>query len=306
MKLARHEWCGRQKMKSEPSVGTINFENGWIARVVKAKSNTHPEHILKCFELDQTPKGVISISGGARAYPSSIIPQTEVAMQALIKYAFKNNIALIDGGTATGVMQVIGKCFARTRRSRPKMVIPLLVGFVPDCMVTYPGAKKQHAKCLTRLDPNHPYFVLLEDVQEWGDEVDSMFRFIEHLACQIPSIAIVANGGLTTLKEAMVDVAHGREIIVLEGSHRAGEAIIGRMDGVSRDELVNILYRSDLVTPENPNQIPSIIAKLDTLVESGYLTRFKLGSSPSDLVNLVASRLMVGRFSETDLQKGHR
>jgi hypothetical protein len=271
----------------------ITFANGYIARAVEATPETDPQYVLASLELEQLPRGVISISGGASAYPPGIVPQTKATIQALVEFAFEYHVALIDGGTATGVMQVLGECFANTRRLQKVDKFPLLIGFVPHCMVTYPGAEiGQRSNCLAQLDPNHPYFVLLAGVREWGDEVDSMFRFVAHLASEAPSIAIVANGGLTTLKEAMVDIAHGREIIVLEGSQRAGEAIIARMDGRSGDELEEILYRSELVKPDHPEQVPQIIAKLDALVESGYLTRFPLGRPPSELVELVASRLV--------------
>jgi hypothetical protein len=107
-----------------------------------------------------------------------------------------------------------------------------------------------------KLEPNHPYFVFVRDVQDWGGEVDNMFALVNFLSRNMPSVALVVNGGLTTLSETVRNARYGREIIVLEGSQRAAKAIIAAINGKTEKELIEILLdpESKLIKPEDSKQ----------------------------------------------------
>lgn len=278
-------------MTEIPVIETVKFENGALARIVGVFPDTPPQVVLESLKFPSMPCGVISISGGATAYPRSIKSRTTELIYAVVNLAFKEQIAIVDGGTETGVMQITGECFARERAMWDNCVMPPLIGFAPAFMVTYPGAKPPRYAEPTPLDSNHPYFVLLQGRHEWGSEVSGMFSFLRCLSQHIPSVAIIANGGLTTLEEALYGVRHGREIIIFEGSKRSAEAIIARMDGKSSQEIEQILYQTKLVASSNQRQVQKVLADLEQIVTQGKITRFDVTQTPETLVDLLTQKL---------------
>lgn len=293
-------------LESETAPGTddIAFPGNSRARTIHINKDTPAEEILAEFAFDPFPRAVIQISGGAKEFPRYLPNNGFAKMRDLIKsivdMAFEKNIMLVDGGTNTGVMQLIGNFFKERRISNPKDNIPPLVGFVPELLVNYPGASiKGRDPEADSLDPNHPYFVLVKDAKVWGDEADSMFAFVNTLSMRIPSVSLIVNGGLATLKDAVHNVRYGREIIVIDGSQRATRAIIAAINGSTESELTKILLdRSNegasLIDIKNhyyEQKLESALSDLTEIAQYKKITRFSLDASPVELTNLIVSKL---------------
>jgi hypothetical protein len=276
-----------------PCTRTIYFETGLSSLAVEVTLDLEPADILEKLALSPIPSGVIPISGGADDYPDEVLPQTRLIISTVLRLAFDKNILIVDGGTKTGVMREIGLCFAQAKRVRQTKNPPPLIGFVPEFMVTYPGAPSE-PRCSEpeQLDPNHPYFVLLHGVKEWGGEVDCMFTFVEFLAKGIPSVAIIANGGPTTLRETVYSIRQGREIVVLEGSKRAAEAIAAVVSGEPQTEFKRILYNTEIIRQEDSEEkLRQALECLEEIAHYDKITCFDIHESPDVLNNLILSKL---------------
>jgi hypothetical protein len=112
----------------------------------------------------------------------------------------------------------------------------------------------------------------------------------------VPSISLIVNGGLTTLKEAVLNIRHGREIIVLDGGYRATKLIFAALDGASCDDLTSILMdeNENLIRSDNPDPQRALKIALDQLDEiAKYQKIFRLrhDRTPNDLKEFLSLKL---------------
>lgn len=291
-------------MEKFPRVEDFMFSNGFKARAIHIVKDTPPEAILAKLAFDPFPCAVIPVSGGAKDFPRYLPNNGFLKMhsfiEAVVEVAFNKRIMLVDGGTNTGVMQLIGSFFEKISKSDPNCILPPLIGFVPEPKVNYPGASIEgRDPKADSLDPNHSCFVLVNDVQEWGDEVDSMFALVNSLSARLPSVSLIVNGGLTTLKEAVRNARDGREIIVIEGSLRATRAIIAAINGATENELTKILFDKldnevsliDVNDNQYKQKLDNALSDLKEIAQYNKITRFGLDSTPVELTTLVIDKL---------------
>src|SRR5215471_10764564 len=114
---------------------TITFDNGNRALVVTADRGTDAQTIVKALDLAQ-PHALILVFGGAKGLDDSRKARlAELFTDAIAPAAAELGALVIDGGTQSGVMAMMGEAFARNgRRSQ-------LLGIAPAGKVTYPGAQ---------------------------------------------------------------------------------------------------------------------------------------------------------------------
>ncbi len=274
----------------------IKFVNGHEAYSVFVRKDVDPENILSELHLNPLPKGVICISGGATAFPTEIKDQTVALIEDVVApLACEYDLLVVDGGTEEGVMQIIGEAFKKHRVKAHIIGIhegdtavetrdwhePLLMGFVPESQVTYPGDTRS-PKPNMQLDPNHVYFVMVMDAYDWGEEVECMFSFIDYLADQrLPVINIIANGGRITLKEASHTVQRNRPVIILEGSKRATEVIVSALDGTPEGDWVSLLMKHE-IAGKNSEQFQEALDWLIQIAKYDKIVRFDFLSRPLD------------------------
>jgi hypothetical protein len=163
-------------MVLNPQKTEIQFPNGNIAQAIKVIRKTSPKSILKVLDLNPFPTAVIPISGGAKYLSPIGFTRIYSFVEAVVDLAFEKNIMLVDGGTNTGVMEIIGKHYGFVQAQNPKKIIPPLIGFIPLPLVKLPGQEFTNEDVL--LQPHHPYFIFVHDAYEWGEEVESMFALV--------------------------------------------------------------------------------------------------------------------------------
>src|SRR5262245_22142514 len=196
---------------------TITFANGNRAVVITAPLETDAQSILKALGFAQ-PRALIMVFGGAKGLDDSRKPRlAELFIDAIAPAAAQLGAVVMDGGTQSGVMAMMGEAVARDgRRSQ-------LLGIAPEGKIAHPeisGASTVSDG--TPLEPNHSHFVLVES-NEWGGETPKMLELAR--AFDAPTVAILANGGAIAADEALQSVRNGWQLIVIEGSGRFADEL---------------------------------------------------------------------------------
>ncbi len=246
----------------------VHFPNGNRAQMVTSPPGTPAIDLLHALDIRQ-PKALIMIVGGASNMSEQLYPNlVQLFAHGVAHVAISVGAMIIDGGTQTGVMMMMGQGVAEQQHRST------LLGVAPTGRVTYPSKPPQVGDDeRIPLDPNHSHFVLVE-VGKFGDETETMYGLAAVLSIACPSVAVLINGGPIAEEEVLHNVRQGRPIIVIEGSGRLA-------DDVAR------LWRG------KPSSIPD--AKMAEIITQGDLHLFPLTGSPTELVQLTL-RLLGGQL----------
>jgi hypothetical protein len=196
---------------------TITFDNGNHAVVVTAQRDTDAQAILRALAFTQ-PDGVIMVFGGAKGLDDSRKALlTELFTDAIAPAAAELGTLIIDGGTQSGVMAIMGEALARDGRGSQ------LLGIAPAGKVTYPGGPSDAGiSDGAPLEPNHSHFVLVES-DEWGGETGTMFKLAG--ALNVPVATMLINGGSIAGGEALQSIRNGWQLLVVDGSGRFADEL---------------------------------------------------------------------------------
>lgn len=154
--------------------------------------------------------------------------------------------AVVDGGTDSGVMRLMGDAAARAAQAG--RAFPL-VGVVAIGTVALPGERltqKGDAEGTARLEPHHSHFVLVPG-DDWGDESEWLSLVATVLAGPRPSATVLVNGGETAWRDVEASVAAGRPVIVVGGTGRAAEDITAALGSTEPGDRGYRLAASGLV-----------------------------------------------------------
>jgi hypothetical protein len=153
------------------------------------------------------------VFGGAKGLDDSRKARlAELFTDAIAPAAAELGALIIDGGTQSGVMAMMGEAVARDGRKCQ------LLGVAPTGKVTYPGGPGDaDIADPVPLEPNHSHFVLVEG-KDWGDETGPMLELAR--AFNAPTVAILINGGTIAADEALQSVRNGWPLVIIEGSGR--------------------------------------------------------------------------------------
>ena len=162
-------------------------------------------------------KAIILILGGASTLDEHLIPRlAQLFGRGIARAAIETSAVIIDGGTQSGVMRLIGEGVAgRGYQSS-------LVGVAPAALITWPG----EAAAGVPLEPHHSHFVLVEG-NAWGDETPTMYDLARLLTATAPGVAIIAGGGAVTRDEVLRAVRHHFPLLIIEGSGGVADEIAG-------------------------------------------------------------------------------
>jgi hypothetical protein len=219
----------------------ITFDNGNHAVVVTAGRDTDAQTILKSLGIAQ-PHALIMVFGGAKGLDDSLTARlAELFNDAIAPAAAESGALIIDGGTQSGVMAMMGEAFARDSQGSQ------LLGIAPVEKVTYPGGPSDVGIADgAPLEPNHSHFVLVES-DEWGGETGTMFKLAG--ALNVPVATMLINGGKIAAGEALQSVRSGWRLLVVEGSGRFADDLSAAVrDGqIAKSAEVSEIVRSGRV-----------------------------------------------------------
>lgn len=154
--------------------------------------------------------------------------------EKLVPFAILRNAAIVDGGTDSGVMGIVGRARQRVGGHFP------LVGIVA----------REIENIESMLEPHHTHFILCPG-KEWGDESEWIAAAASALAGKQPSIAVLINGGTITWKDAHMNIKYGRSVLIAEGSGRAADVIAHTSTGQAFDPNAIALLRTGKVHVAN-------------------------------------------------------
>ena len=187
---------------------------------------------------------VMVVIGGASQISSQDFDRMRLLFQTVLAPVAQSvGATVIDGGTAAGIMQLMGEA---------RSALPLsdgdrfpLVGIAPDALTRYPGQDEGLADA-AMLEMHHSHFIGVPGTQ-WGDESESLARVATVIAAGAPSVAIAMNGGEVTLLDMQCNVAEGREIWAIAGTGRNTDRMIAALAGEMADERLVSLVKTGLV-----------------------------------------------------------
>jgi TRPM family ion channel len=243
---------------------TIAFDNGNHAVVITAGRDTDAQTILKALDIAQ-PHALVMLFGGAKGLDDSRKARlAELFTDAIAPAAAELGALVVDGGTQSGVMAMMGEALARDGRGSQ------LLGIAPAGKVTYPGGPRDaNIGDGTPLESNHSHFVLVES-DEWGGETKKMLELARGF--NAPIVAILVNGGAIAADEALQSVRNGWQLLVVEGSGRFA------------DELSVALRNTTLATS----------ATIKEITRSGHVKLFSIDEPAAGLKRQLQQILYAG------------
>jgi hypothetical protein len=167
---------------------------------------------------------VLVVIGGADELTGAEADRAEQLLGSAVPAAAEVcGAAVVDGGTASGIMRIIGAA-----RARRPAALPVLVGVAPARQVTYPGQAGPPdgpGPDRTQLDQNHSHFVLA-DSGEWGGETGLLMDLAAALADGRRPVLALAGGGTIAPAEVLVAVRRGWPVFVVQGTGGLADSLL--------------------------------------------------------------------------------
>jgi len=245
------------------------------AQIIHASPDITGNALVEQLNLSPKPKALIMISGGAGKLDEKLKPRlTQLFSRGVARAAIDINAVLIDGGTCSGVMEMVGQGVADRGYKTP------LIGVSPAPLICYKGypANEESAEISpdaerVPLDKHHSHFVLV-DTPNWGGEANVMYNLGDSLTRaegqSIPAVTILVNGGCLSRLEVLRSVRLGWPIIVVAGSGRLADDIAKLME-----------ERPDII--DDPD--------LAEIIEDGKLQIIDINSNVEGLERLIYRQL---------------
>jgi len=220
-------------------VELLEFGDGRAGRVTRPRGLADMPAAIGELGLD-TGRRVIVVVGGASGLDEHLKRRLRgLFSDVLVPVANEWNAAVVDGGTDSGVMQLLGLA-AGNAPSFP------LIGVAVEKLVALPGTVTKPGEGRA-LESRHTHFVLVPG-SGWGDESPWLARAATEIAAGAPSVTVLVNGGPIALRDVANSVAAGRPVLVVRGTGRAADRIAAALDGDRTDPEAAQLASSPLVT----------------------------------------------------------
>jgi hypothetical protein len=198
---------------------TISYSSGRTLRAARVEHGARPESVIDALGLAVPRPVIFLMSGAARMDSDSMSLARTTIEDGLGRFAESQHVNVIDGGTTSGGMAIIG--LARFRRGYR---FPL-IGVAPESCVAYPGFANPQRQA--DIDAFHSHIVLTSGAA-FGDESDMLLWLARAISGYgtLPALGVIVNGGEIVQREAH-RCATGQTpdgsrlpLLVLEGSGR--------------------------------------------------------------------------------------
>jgi hypothetical protein len=192
------------------------------------------------------PRPVVVLVGGADGLDDDQLARLRPLFEeGLAPLADALGACVIDGGTDTGVMGLIGQARAKLGAGFP------LIGV--SAMGTVAEADSPS------LEPNHSHVVLVPG-SKWGEESPWLAEIASQVAGDRPSVTVVVNGGEVTFDDAARSVEAGRPVLVVAGSGRTADTMAAALETQSQDKRAVELAASGLLQAVDVGAGPHALA----------------------------------------------
>jgi hypothetical protein len=181
---------------------------------------------------------VVVVVGGAAGLDDSQAQSLESLAVAVVEAAAVSRAAIVDGGTDSGIMRLVGLARAKTGGSIP------LVGVVVRALAGLPGVPL-HGD-MAPLEPRHAQFVLVPGSM-WGEEARWIARVAGLVSDGRPSVTVLVNGGEIAYVDAAESVRAGRRVLTVAGTGRTADVLVEALAGHPSDPRAEELAATGLV-----------------------------------------------------------
>ncbi|MBW4462962.1 MAG: hypothetical protein KME47_22400 [Nodosilinea sp. WJT8-NPBG4] len=200
-----------------PEISDVHFQNGKSAQVLSLSDQTTSLEALGCMGLPMAQPTLVIIGGASLMSAESMERLQTVFDQVFAPLAQSLGLTVLDGGTDTGVIHMMGQA----RQSVGGNFT--LIGVVPQGKTRLPS-DRHHDDSLHDLEPNHTHFFLIPG-DEWGSESPWLAKLASQISVGRPALTILVNGGQIALIDLKENLATGRPAIVMSGSGRLADSI---------------------------------------------------------------------------------
>jgi SLOG in TRPM, prokaryote len=196
---------------------TITFANGNRAVAVSALRDASAKTIIDALGIVSPPAVILLFGGAAGLDDSRKAHLATLFAEGVTPVAAELGALIIDGGTQSGVMAIMGEAVAQHPGTCQ------LLGIAPKGKIAHPEIVGASAVSDgAPLEPHHSHFVLVESA-EWGGETTTLLELARGF--NAPIVAVLVNGGAIAADEALQSVRNGWPLLVLEGSGRFADEL---------------------------------------------------------------------------------
>jgi hypothetical protein len=182
---------------------------------------------------------LVVVGGAAGLAPGHFSAAARLLESAVVPRLDDWDAAVVDGGTDSGVMQILGR--ARTAHAA---LFPL-IGVTAEGTVAV-RQDDGDGDNATNLEAHHTHALLVPG-DSWGDESPWLSAVATVVAGDHPGVTMVINGGEITFDDVEISLAVKRPVIVVAGTGRAADAIAAAVSGRPDSERAERLGASPLV-----------------------------------------------------------
>ena len=192
-----------------PRPYSIRFSNGASALALDITVQDQLDGALQSFE---PPRPVLVLVGGANSLEPEVAQRIgPMFRDSLMPLLERIGAAVVDGGTDSGIMALVGRARAGSDTRVP------LIGIAARGTVRMPGEAVTRLHRGTALEPNHTHFLLVPG-DHWGAESPWISAAAQVLASGAPSITLTAGGGKITRLDLDLSLQSGRKTLLLTGT----------------------------------------------------------------------------------------
>lgn len=222
------------------SAFSLSFDNQSTAQLIELAAVDEVANALKILDMP-TPKAALVVVGGANGLTEDYIQQLEeLFCEVICPFVESHQLAVVDGGTDSGIMRLLGQARAKTHSTFP------LLGVVVKEKTYWPGHQPL-AEDAAPLEPNHTHFLLVPG-QSWGDESAWIAHVADAVSRALPSATLLINGGAIALNQDVPNsLVSQRPVLVMAGSGRAADQLAAALNGASDDVQLEHLVDTGLI-----------------------------------------------------------
>ncbi|CAK9104554.1 unnamed protein product [Durusdinium trenchii] len=264
-----HEVTLRPPQRSNWAAAEIAFDGGTSPYCLISHSS-HPEDLFDCVILPEwglrTPNLILSIMGGAGNMKPSEKFDIVCFSKGLVEAATRTCAWVITGGTASGVMDIVGKAMQKHDKQRQVPCIgispfgaltskwrgllekqtedtPIKQMKVDAAEAQSQSPEKEGKITLAALQDNHSHFIICDNGEvgskTFGSEIPFRTRFEDYVAkgsmpgstkAPVPRVMILVNGGKISLDSLVQAIRTGCPLVVCQGTGRIADVICSILD----------------------------------------------------------------------------
>lgn len=201
---------------------------------------------------------VLAVVGGAEGMADDVVDDVvELLRTGVLPLLDRRGATVVDGGTDSGVMRVMGRARAAAGARLP-LVGVAAEGTVGPVSLADTGERPM-------VEPHHTHVVLVPG-RSWGDESPWLAAVATAIAGDQPSVTLVVNGGDIVWQDIEHSLRLHRPVVVLAGTGRAADEIAAAAAGRDGDHRAGGVAGHDLVSIVDIDDSAGLVDVLDRLL----------------------------------------